>query len=340
MLEQETLAKVETHLAAVFAATDVRIAGCRRFHGGASRETYAIDVVADGIEQGLILRCDPADSLIDTARALEFAAYRSFESSIVPVPRAISLVEDATLIGTPFFIMERIEGGEAAGPMDEMAYGDHRESIGKQFFGHLGHIHAVDAIASPLAAVVDIPSRSACWSRELDYWDGVIAKDAFEPEPIAAAAIRWLRRNPPSPAQTLAIVHGDYRNGNVLHDKEGKIVAVLDWEMAHIGDPLEDLAWALDPLWNLRDETRAAGLIPREDAIAIWEKASGCRFDSAAFQWWEMFATLKGLAIWVSSARAYASGTNADPILAFSGWYPKIEANRILSARLAPRASS
>jgi aminoglycoside phosphotransferase (APT) family kinase protein len=340
MLERDKLAKVEMHLAAVLEASDVQIAGCRRFHGGASRETYAIDVVADGVEQGLILRCDPADSLIDTARALEFAAYRSFEASVVPVPRAISLVEDATLIGTPFFIMERIEGGEAAGPMDENAYGDHRLAIGKQFFGHLGQIHAVDAIASPLAAAVDIPSRSACWSRELDYWEGVIVKDALEPEPIAAAAIRWLRSNPPSPAQTLAIVHGDYRNGNVLHDGKGRIVAVLDWEMAHIGDPLEDLAWALDPLWNLRDETRAAGLIAREDAISIWEEASGCRFDAAAFTWWEMFATLKGLAIWVSSARAYAGGANADPILAFSGWYPKIEANRVLAARLAPQVVS
>ena len=335
MLDPDKQERIGRHLEQALPASTVEIAHIRRFHGGASRETYSLDVLADGQPMGLILRCDPEDSLIDTARELEFAAYRSFEGSPVPVPRAVSLVETTGLIGTAFFIMERIEGGEAAGPMDPAAYGEHKPEIGRQFFTLLGHIHAADPLSSPLASVVDCPEQSRCWQRELDYWQGVIEKDRLEPEPIAAAAARWLRRNPPPPAQKLAIVHGDYRNGNVLHDNAGRIVAVLDWEMAHIGDPLEDLAWSLDPLWNLNDASRAAGLIPRAEAIALWEVASGCRFDEAAFAWWEMFATFKGLAIWISSARSYADGKNTDPILAFSGWYPKVCADQLLAARLS-----
>jgi aminoglycoside phosphotransferase (APT) family kinase protein len=165
----------------------------------------------------------------------------------------------------------------------------------------------------------------------------VIRADALEPQPIAAAAIRRLRRNPPKPPPRLSVVHGDYRNGNVLHNGQGRIVAVLDWEMAHIGDPLEDLAWALDALW-VGDSTLAAGLLDFDEAIQLWQQASGRRFDAEAFQWWSLFASLKGLAIWISSAKAFHDGKNSDPILAFSGWYCATRHNKIIADRLSRAA--
>ena len=231
--------------------------------------------------------------------------------------------------------MERIEGGAAANPFVVDAYGEHRDAIGHQFFDLLGRINGTDVNSSPLARIVDTPLAEQCWVRELDYWTAQLDKNALQPEPIVMAAVRWLRRNPPPPAQRLSIIHGDYRNGNVLHDGAGRIIAVLDWEMAHIGDPLEDLAWALDPLWNLRDASRAAGLIDRADAVALWEQAGNLRFDEAAFKWWEMFATVKGMAIWISSAHANISGINTDPVLAFSAWYPKTLGNHVLASRLS-----
>lgn len=335
MLSDAQLTAVGKYIAQALDAPQVRITGVRRFHGGASRETYAIDVEAKGTQHALILRCDPGDSLIDTPRALEFAAYRSFEDSNVPVPRAISLCEDSALIGSPFFVMQRIEGGEAVSPFAADAYGGYRDAIGHQFFELLGKINGTDVLASPLAQLVEMPALDQCWVRELDYWTAQVEKNGLQPEPILMAAIRWLRNNPPPPAQRLSIIHGDYRNGNVLHDGAGHIVAILDWEMAHIGDPLEDLAWALDPLWNLQDASRAAGLIHRSEAIRLWEAASGLSFDEAAFAWWEMFATVKGMAIWISSGHASIAGVNTDPVLAFSGWYPKTLGNHVLATRLA-----
>ncbi len=334
MLNEAQLLAVGRHIGLAVGASDVEIASIRRFHGGASRETYAIDVSFNGSTQAMILRCDPSDSLIDTPRELEFAAFQSFESSAVPVPRAISLCGDPSLIGTPFFVMERIEGGEAASPFVADAYGEHRDAIGRQFFDLLGKINGAEVSSSPLALVVDTPSAEHCWVRELDYWTAQVEKNALQPEPTLMAAMRWLRRNPPPPAQSLSIIHGDYRNGNVLHDGAGRIIAVLDWEMAHIGDPLEDLAWALDPLWNLQDPRRAAGLIDRAEAIALWEQAGNLRFDETAFKWWEMFATVKGMAIWISSGHANISGINTDPVLAFSSWYPKTLGNHALASRL------
>lgn len=310
-----------------------------RIHGGASRETYSLDVryqTPDGtVETGLILRRDPPDSLIDTERALEFAAYQSVQGGRIPAPEPILLEQSSAVIGAPFFVMRRIDGGAAASPFQIDPYAPHSAAIGAQFFSILGAIHAVDAPASPLARVVDAPAPDRAWLRELDYWEHVIDTDEQEPQPIVRAALRRLRRAPPPPPQRLCLVHGDYRNGNFLHDGAGRIVAILDWEMAHLGDPLEDLAWALDPLWSLGRDDLAAGMLAREQAIALWRQASGLVFDEAAFAWWSLFASVKGLAIWISSAKAIAAGRNTDPVLAFSGWYCTVRHNQIIADRLA-----
>ncbi len=338
MLSQEEIDRLAGFLLPELNASHIDVKHVRRFHGGASRETYGLDLTADGRPLGLIVRRDPADSLIDTERALEFAAYRSFQGSTVPVPKAISLCEDTSILGSPFFVMERIDGGQAESAFNADAYGEHRPAIGQQFFSHLGSIAGRDIGSSPLATLTGTPEPADVAKGQLDHWEAIIAADAMEPQPIVAAAIRWLKRTPCTAPQRLSIVHGDYRNGNVLHDTRGKIIAVLDWEMAHIGDAHEDLAWAMDPMWNLQDsQGRAAGLIPVSDAIALWESNSGLTFDPAAFAWWEMFATVKGIGIWLSAAKAFVSGKNDDPILGFSGIFPLAAANLTLANRLGAR---
>lgn len=322
------------------AARNVEITSISRIHGGASRQTYAIDLHyedADGPQsKSLILRRDPPDSLIDTERRIEFAAIQSvFGQAELPVPEALFLETDSAQLGAPFFVMSRIESGEPLNPFDLSAIDQHRREIGEQFFRHLGSIAAVDVATSPLAAAVDTPAADQCWRRELGYWAKEIRENAQSPQPVAEGCIRYLMNNPPPPAQRLSIVHGDYRTGNFLHDGAGKITAVLDWEMAHIGDPYEDLAWATDPLWCGNDSERAAGFIPWPDAIAAWQSASGCEFDPAIFEWWSMFAQLKALGIWVSSAKAFAAGKNDDPILAWSGWFTHSAHELMLAARLA-----
>jgi aminoglycoside phosphotransferase (APT) family kinase protein len=143
-----------------------------------------------------------------------------------------------------------------------------------------------------------------------------------------------LRRYPPPAAQKLSVVHGDYRSGNFLHDGEGRILAILDWEMAHIGDPLEDLGWAFDPLWSHFDSTKVAGLLPRADAIAIWEKTSGLKVDPEALAWWALFNAFKGLVIWISAAKSFRDGGGVDPVLGFSGLYCTRRHDQILAEKL------
>jgi len=88
--------------------------------------------------------------------------------------------------------------------------------------------------------------------------------------------------------------------------------------MAHLGDPLEDLAWSINRIWCWARDGRVGGLTSKENAIRLWETASGLRADPEALRWWELFSSVKGLAIWISGGHEYQEGSNKDPVLAFS----------------------
>ncbi len=320
-----------TQLAAYIArrlpeARDVTVSALARIPGGASRETYRFRLsyrTADGetVELPLILRRDPPSSLIDTQRRIEFAAYAAFHGSAVPVPRMLWLEEDESHLGHPFFVAEEIAGFEAS-PMALLTepYLASHPALAIRKWTILGEIAKADPDRLDLMGAFEPVAADAAWKRELDYWEGVINADEMAPQPIIRAAIRWLRANPPPPAQKVGVVHGDYRTGNFLYDAKGGIHGILDWEMAHLGDPLEDLAWSLNPIWRWAKDERCGGLAPRGEAIAIWERASGLTADPPALHWWELFNCVKGQGIWVSSAKAWSDGENRDPILVYSAW--------------------
>ena len=311
---------------------------CTHIHqipGGASRETYMVTIERAGQPVGLVVRRDPPSSLIDTERAWEYQTYEAvYKIGIVPVPQPIVLEENSTALARPFSIMARVtEGQPTPAGLEEPPFIHVRERIAQNKWSLLGKLSAQPYTALDVEHFMPVPEHAA--ARELAYWSNVVHTDALHPQPIAEAAIRWLERNLPPPSEHLTLVHGDYRTGNYLYTETGDITAVLDWEMAHIGDPLEDLAWSLDPLWS--NEPHLAGrLVPRAQAIEIWQAASGLSIDRDAFRWWQIFASLKGLAIWISSAEDYVNGTTKEPILALAGWPMIDRQNRILLDRLAP----
>jgi aminoglycoside phosphotransferase (APT) family kinase protein len=307
-------------------AKDVEALGVERIHGGASRETYRLRLsYSEGsqrIERRLILRRDPPGSLIETDRAIEFAAYRAFHGTTVPVPEALWLEDDPSHLDYPFFVMEELSGLDASPANILMPpYAAHHEKLAQQKWSILGAIAQAEPEKLGLVGIMAPVEPAVAWQRELDHWTGVIDEDELAPQPIIRAAIRSLRRNPPPAPRRLHVVHGDYRTGNFLYDKEGNVRGILDWEMAHLGDPLEDLAWSLNRVWCWARDGRVGGLTSKEHAIRIWEGASGLRADPEALRWWELFSSVKGQAIWISSGREYQNGKNKDPVLALSSWW-------------------
>jgi aminoglycoside phosphotransferase (APT) family kinase protein len=326
--------RLQAYLRHKLDAPDLAVTNLARIPGGASRETYRFRARYDGRDRGLILRRDPPASLIETERTTEYRAYEAFHALGLPVPEPVALELDAAPLERPFFIMEEVENCQTGSIMSPDPFGVHRDAVGKQFFSVLGKIAAVDPRDVGLSDFEGESDIHDVAMHEVARWEKVIEEDEREPQPIARAAIRWLKRHPPPPAQKISVVHGDYRTGNFLVDDAGTIRAILDWEMAHLGDPLEDLGWAIDPLWSGGNPAVPGGMIARDAAIHIWEETSGLKADPKALHWWEIFASLKGAAIWISAAREYAEGRNTDPINAFSGWYCLAFHNKVLADRL------
>jgi len=306
-------------------AEQINIESMQRIHGGASRETYRFNLCYSTSEgrrdEPLILRLDPEQSLVETEHAMEFYAYQAFYQTDVPVPESMWLEEDPKWLGNPFFVMRQITGCESKPePMAESPYLEVREKIGEQYSRILGRISRTDPASVGLLDTMEVPEPDKCWSRELDYWEGMIDKDELEPQPAARAAIRWLRNNPPPPAQKIVVVHGDYRIGNFLYDTDGKIHAILDWEMCHLGDPIEDITWGMNPLWTFTEQDKVGSMIQREKFISIWEEESGLQVDPQALRWWEIFTGVKGLSIWINASKKFVDKTNTDLILGHTGW--------------------
>ena len=332
--EQQLEAGLGKYLAARWNAA-VAISKLSRIPGGASRETWKCEASANGRTQGLIVRIDPETSLIDTDRRTEYKTIEAMFTAGLPVPEPVFLEEDLKWIGRPFSITKEVPGCQSSA---EGIPPDHREKLGRQKWTLLGQVAKLDPLKLGMDGFMRVPALDACAREQLDYWHKVIVDDEIHPNPVAHAAVRWLLRNPPPPAQKLSVVHGDFRTGNYLYSPDGEIRAILDWEMAHLGDPYEDLAWSLDPLWNWGHSEYAGRLLPHREAIRVWQQSSGLRFDPRAFRWWQVFASVKGIGIWISSSEDFHKGASKQPILALAGWLMTDRQQQILVDYLSPNS--
>jgi aminoglycoside phosphotransferase (APT) family kinase protein len=287
-----------------------------RIYGGSSQETYRFRASwqesGDAVERRLILRRDVAAGLVVAERDLEYTVYRALAGQGIPAPQAHWLELDSAWLDRPFFIMDLIEG-KPGNPFGEDPYEGHDEAVARQFWAVMGQLAALDHRALGLETLRNGTADSGFWRLELERWEAILDAGEAVIEPIVRGAIRWLRRHPPPEPAKPAIVHGDYRSGNFLFTGEGLISAILDWEMCHIGDPLEDMAWAIDPFWPI---TRH---LPLDAGIAEWERASGMRVDRKALDWWRLFAAVKACAIWTTAEAALASGESHQMVVALSG---------------------
>lgn len=297
-------------------AAGVTVTGLARIHGGISQETFRFHAAwregGEARESDLILRRAPETGVVDSEHGVEFAIYSALAESGVPVPAVHFLERDPAWLDRPFFIMDLVPGrpGQFYG-VDDPFDGKSRK-VGSNFWRHLGTLAAQDCTILGEAGLRGGGARERFWQIELDHWEAVLDRDEAIVEPIVRGAIRWLRANPPPEPAHPSIVHGDYRTGNFLFVPDGSISAVLDWEMCHIGDPLEDVAWALDPMWSMDR------YFPLDEGLAHWEDASGMTADREALDWWRLFTAVKTSALWTTSEKSFEEGENREIVLALT----------------------
>jgi aminoglycoside phosphotransferase (APT) family kinase protein len=292
---------------------------------GASRETFRCDLAYDDTEGShadkVILRRDPPASNVDSDRQHEYNAYKAVYGHGIPVPKMLLLEEDPAHFDGAISLAEDLRGYhnseyQIQGP----EWRDKLPRLAEGMWTAMGKLAALPVETLDLAFMKSSSPETTAL-QELDHWEATLDKADLGPEPITRAAIRWMRRNPPPPAQKLAMVHGDFRAGNFLYDDDGELIAVLDWEMAHLGDPLEDLAWSMSRVLSFGKDERRSGVAPREDALRIWQAASGLEIDPKALHWWELAMCIKGQAIWMAGADAWRKSDEPQVIHAYAAWW-------------------
>lgn len=306
-------------------ATDVSVANVQRLPGGASRETWSFDARwreggAD-VSRPFVLRRDPDASLLETDRDIEFRVMEAVWSQGVPVPRMYWLEPDTAWLERPFFVMERVDGCEVSAQklLYEPRFTAVHDRIAHSFVDVLARIHALDWRSLGLECLSPPGDVAACGTTEIERWEAIVDREALEPQPVLRAAFRWLRRNLPPPAQKIVLVHADYRTGNFLFDESGEIKAFLDWEMAHLGDPLEDIAWACIRPWRWAGDERIGGLMARDEFYRMYEEASGVTVVPEAVRFWEVLGNVKLAAIFLTGARSFCDGRTRSIMMALVG---------------------
>jgi aminoglycoside phosphotransferase (APT) family kinase protein len=277
-----------------------------RLTAGATQEIWRFELLQGGGEIPLILRRAPrgeprtgASSIgLETeAKVLQLAAAED-----VPVPAVRYVLKPEDGLG-PGFIMQFVEGETLGGRIvrDER-YAPVRPKLARQCGQILARIHAIPPERAPELKRSTPAELVAQWRAGYDASDW--------PRPVFELAFAWLEARLPPPSANLRLVHGDFRNGNLIFRSEG-VVAVLDWELAHVGDPMEDLGWICVNPWRFGVVSKpVGGFGEREDLYAGYEAESGEKVDRAQARFWEVFGALR----WgVMCAGMTAAFRGADP---------------------------
>ncbi|WP_315782576.1 MULTISPECIES: phosphotransferase family protein [unclassified Bradyrhizobium] len=282
---------IETELSrcvASFMAGATGVRGAAKLSGGASQETWRFDIVHPDGDVGAILRRSPKGYGAAPGRAAgldnEASLMRLAHAAGVPSPEVLHVLSPEDDLGTGF-IMRRVEGETIARKiLRDGEYAQARPRLARQLGGIAAGIHGIARAELPELREMNATREIAELAREYHSFDW--------PRPVFDLALRWLSQNDPGPSAEVTLVHGDFRNGNLIIGPDG-VRAVLDWELAHLGDPMEDLGWICVNSWRFGEiDKPVGGFGSREELFAGYESA-GRKVDADRVKFWEVMGTLR-----------------------------------------------
>jgi aminoglycoside phosphotransferase (APT) family kinase protein len=236
---------------------------------------------------------------LETELGPEFAALRVLHAHGVPTARPLWIDPDGAACGEPCFVTEWVPGTASLDLMQRPEDDPQRRAVAVGMADVAAALHTVDWESAGVEFLPIVTRESAALAQR-DAWEDTFLRRRMEPLPTLVYAFAWLRDRVPV-AQRVSMVHGDFRFGNVLYD-ELRVTAMLDWEMVHLGDPLEDLAWAHRTRWSLEQ------FLPLDEFVARYTAASGIAVEPDHFRWHRMFAEVKHTVISLTAARSFTDG--------------------------------
>jgi len=263
-----------------------QVTDLRRIPGGASQEIWTLEAAGSGLRRRLVLRRQPAGAAYPGKITLEIEAelMRLAEAAGVPTPHIIHVLTPADGLGNGYF-MDYVEGeGLGHRIVRSDAFAAIRPKLAFQIGGILARMHAVDPALLPVLPRSSAASAVAAMQETCRRID--------QPRPVFELCFRWLRERLDRDAAAPTLVHGDFRNGNMIVGPDG-VRAVLDWELAHLGDPISDLGWLCVNSWRYGEiDKPVGGFGSREDLFAGYEEG-GRKADPDRVMFWEVMGTLR-----------------------------------------------
>lgn len=266
---------------------------------GASKRIEIIDVSVAGAQERVVLRAEPTDDADPTGMEREAAAIRAAGRAGVPVPEVLHAAAVDRAIPAPYVVTSCVDG-ESLPRRILRTFDGEQAHDGEAFAHQLGQIAARVHAADVPDGLFDVKTDElADWRAQFSAYG--IASPAFE------LAFTHLAQSPP-PESAPTFVHGDLRMGNLMV-RDGRVAAVLDWELAHIGDPVSDLGWLCAVQWRFGGPGQAAGVGSRDALLRGYRDAGGRPVAEAAVRWWETLSILK----WGVMCLRQASRADAEP---------------------------
>ncbi len=276
------------------------VSGVERLTGGASRETWTC--IADG--EPVVVQCQRPGA--DKDMSIEAGVLRAARAAGVPVPEVLAFTGHGDRAAT--LITRRVSGETIARKiLRDDAFATARATLAAALGRALANVHRIEVAAAN--GLVRIDGLQLARDR-LD--------EIGEPHPAFELAFRWLDEHRPSVSSPVSVVHGDFRLGNVIVDTSG-LQAVIDWELAHLGDPMEDLGWLCTPAWRFGSRLPAAGVGTREQLFTAYSEEAGVEVDPDVVRWWEVNGILRWGIICVTQAHVHTSGVVRSHELAAIG---------------------
>jgi aminoglycoside phosphotransferase (APT) family kinase protein len=264
------------------------VAGATKLSGGASQETWSFDIVHPAGKFGAILRRSPKGYGAAPSRAAGLAAEARLmqlaHDAGLPSPKVLHVLIPEDDLGTGF-IMARVEGETIARKIlrDEQ-FAKARPILARQLGKVAAGIHGLPREQLPKLREMSSTKEIAEMGREYRGFNW--------PRPVFELALRWLAEHDPGPSKEVTLVHGDFRHGNLIIGPDG-VRAVLDWELAHLGDPMEDLGWICVNSWRFGEiDEPVGGFGSREELFAGYADG-GRSVDPARVKFWEVMGTLR-----------------------------------------------
>lgn len=275
---------LEKVLAAAFPAP-VTVADLTRMSAGASAQLSSLTARdATGAEHALVLRTGGVVGGLAIGTTAEARVLGALAGRPIPVPTVVAAFADHPVLGDGY-LMDRLEGETVPRRLlRDAEFERARDRILPQAAAALAQIHRTEL--GDLVEVLPVQEAESQVALLAD-----LHRSMGQASPTFELTFRWLRDRLP-PTVEPRLVHGDFRNGNLMIDASG-LVAVLDWELAHLGDPVEDLGWFCAPAWRFGGPGEAGGFGSRAAWVEVYADATGVPVDPDHLRWWEVLATVK-----------------------------------------------